>query len=86
MQSWGWTSIESTVGLPRLIAVLNTRMKALAGALRSATVQRDTAANWTARDPILGAGEFGFATDSKELKIGDGVTRWTVLKAFARVP
>lgn len=39
----------------------------------------DTAAGWTAANPILPAGMPGFESDTKKFKIGDGVTRWVVL-------
>ena len=42
-------------------------------------VRRDTAANWTANDPTLAAGEIGFETDTNQMKIGDGATAWTAL-------
>lgn len=42
-------------------------------------IRRDTAANWTAVNPLLTQGEFGFETDTKKLKIGDGVTLWNAL-------
>lgn len=42
-------------------------------------LRRDTAANWTLANPILGAGEFGFETDTHLLKIGDGTTAWNTL-------
>lgn len=47
----------------------------------TATVQlrRDTAANWTANNPTLLAGEVGFETDTKRAKLGDGVTAWNSL-------
>lgn len=46
--------------------------------------RRDTAANWTAKNPILAAGEIGVelgATDSaaQKFKIGNGTTPWTAL-------
>lgn len=41
--------------------------------------RRDTAANWTANNPILLSGELGIETDTKQFKIGDGVTSWTTL-------
>lgn len=41
--------------------------------------RRDTAANWTSRNPILLAGEPGFETDTKKLKLGDGTTAWAGL-------
>jgi len=42
-------------------------------------IRRDTAANWTANNPILLAGEEGTETDTNQRKIGDGVTHWTGL-------
>lgn len=38
--------------------------------------RRDTEANWTSSGKILAAGEIGFATDSKIIKMGDGVNTW----------
>lgn len=42
-------------------------------------MRRDTAANWTTQNPVLAQGEFGFETDTEQLKIGDGTTTWTSL-------
>jgi hypothetical protein len=42
-------------------------------------IRRGTAAQWTAANPILAPGEFGYETDTKKLKIGDGSTVWTSL-------
>jgi hypothetical protein len=41
--------------------------------------RRDTAANWTAVNPVLVAGEAGIEIDTNQLKIGDGVTPWIEL-------
>lgn len=41
--------------------------------------RRDTAANWTAADPILGPGELGIETDTLKFKFGDGTTVWSLL-------
>ncbi len=41
--------------------------------------RRDTAANWTASDPVLAQGEPGFETDTAKFKIGDGTTAWSLL-------
>jgi hypothetical protein len=41
--------------------------------------RRDTAANWTAVNPVLLSGEWGLETDTRKLKIGDGVTAWNAL-------
>ena len=41
--------------------------------------RRDTAANWTAENPVLALGEPGFEQDTNKLKIGDGETAWTGL-------
>lgn len=39
-------------------------------------VRRDTAANWTSNNPVLAEGEWGYETDTKKFKIGDGTTHW----------
>jgi len=49
--------------------------------------RRDSAANWTSKNPVLAAGEIGVElgaepTDTK-FKIGDGSTPWTTLPYFA---
>ncbi len=44
--------------------------------------RRGTAAQWTAADPILAAGEIGFVTDTGQFKIGDGVNNWSSLGIF----
>ena len=41
--------------------------------------RRDTASNWTSNNPTLLAGEFGYETDTKKIKIGDGSTAWQSL-------
>jgi hypothetical protein len=38
--------------------------------------RRDTEANWVSSGKILAPGEIGFATDSKIIKMGDGVNTW----------
>lgn len=43
-------------------------------------LRRDTAANWTAANPILAAGEPGLETDTSRVKYGDGTTVWTDLE------
>ena len=48
-------------------------------------VRRGTAAQWTAANPVLEAGEMGFESDTKYLKFGDGTTTWTSL-AYANDP
>lgn len=39
----------------------------------------DSAANWTATDPVLLAGEMGVESDTRKFKFGDGVSRWSEL-------
>lgn len=39
----------------------------------------DTAANWTAANPILLKGELALESDTNKYKFGDGVTAWTTL-------
>ena len=44
--------------------------------------RRDTAANWTSTNPVLGAGELGFETNTTKFKIGDGTTAWASLNYY----
>ncbi|MBS7328941.1 MAG: hypothetical protein KIG68_09405 [Oxalobacter sp.] len=39
----------------------------------------DTAARWTAQNPILLAGEIGIESDTRKAKVGDGTSRWRTL-------
>jgi hypothetical protein len=41
--------------------------------------RRDTAANWSAANPVLSEGELGLVTDTMTYKIGDGITAWNSL-------
>jgi len=45
--------------------------------------RRGTAAQWTAANPVLAAGEIGFETDTNKFKIGNGATAWSALDYFA---
>jgi len=47
--------------------------------------RKDTAANWTAANPILLSGEIGYETDTKKFKIGDGTSNWNTL-AYLPIP
>ena len=42
--------------------------------------RHDTAANWTAKNPVLLDGELGVETDTTFFKIGNGATAWTSLE------
>lgn len=44
--------------------------------------RQGTADQWLTADPVLGAGEIGFETDTNSFKIGDGVNSWTLLDYF----
>jgi hypothetical protein len=44
--------------------------------------RRGTAAEWTSADPVLGAGEIGFETDTSKFKIGNGTDLWSGLSYF----
>ena len=46
-------------------------------------IRRDTSTNWTATNPTLAQGEFGFETNTFLLKIGDGATAWNSLSYFS---
>lgn len=41
--------------------------------------RRGTAADWAAQNPVLADGELGFETDTKVIKVGDGVTPYNDL-------
>jgi hypothetical protein len=45
--------------------------------------RRGTAAQWTAANPVLAAGEIGFETDTSKFKMGNGSSAWTALTYFA---
>lgn len=42
-------------------------------------IRRDIEANWQDVNPVLCHGELAFSTDTKELRIGDGVSTWADL-------
>lgn len=46
-------------------------------------LRRDASANFTSKNPVLGAGEPAYETDTKKLKIGDGTTAYTQLEYFS---
>jgi hypothetical protein len=41
-------------------------------------LRNDTAANWTAANPVLAVGEIGIETDTDKFKIGNGSATWSV--------
>jgi hypothetical protein len=43
-------------------------------------LRRDTAANWTAANPVLAAGEVGYESDTKQAKVGNGSSVWSSLE------
>jgi hypothetical protein len=45
--------------------------------------RRGTAAQWTAANPVLAAGEIGFETDTNKFKMGNGTSAWASLAYFA---
>ena len=45
--------------------------------------RRGTAAQWTAANPVLAAGEIGFETDTSRFKMGNGSSAWGSLTYFA---
>lgn len=45
--------------------------------------RRGTSAQWESANPILEAGEIGFESDTTNLKVGDGTTRWINLPYVA---
>lgn len=49
-------------------------------------VRRGTAAAWTSANTVLSAGEMGFETDTKKIKVGDGSTSWISLEYATITP
>lgn len=45
-------------------------------------IRRDTKTGWELANPILLDGEWGFETDTKQRKVGDGLTPWNDLPYF----
>lgn len=43
------------------------------------TQRTDTKQNWETKNPVLLKGEIGVEIDTGNLKIGDGVSKWTLL-------
>ena len=59
----------------------------MAGAAQKRMQQRrGTSATWASLDPVLLAGEFGVATDTGAVKVGDGVKKWSALEAVSSDP
>lgn len=48
-------------------------------------IRHDEAADWTLRNPVLAAGEYGLETDTWLIKIGDGVRDWAHLPYLNRL-
>jgi hypothetical protein len=46
-------------------------------------LRRDTAFDWLDQNPVLKEGEPGYETDTKRLKIGNGILTWSALPYFA---
>jgi hypothetical protein len=44
--------------------------------------RRGTAEQWTTANPVLGAGEIGFETDTGKFKLGDGTNTWENVAYF----
>lgn len=42
-------------------------------------LRNDTSANWISKNPILLLGELGLETDTRKIKVGDGVSTWNTL-------
>jgi hypothetical protein len=42
-------------------------------------MRRDSAENWYESNPILSNGEMGYCTDTRQVKIGNGTSRWNSL-------
>lgn len=58
---------------------------ALAAGPTTILLRRDTAAQWASSNPILARGEPAYATDTRELRIGNGTSRWSDLPSYRTV-
>jgi hypothetical protein len=45
-------------------------------------IRRGDSNSWSTANPVLAAGESGFETNTKKLKVGDGTTAWNSLSYF----
>ncbi|WP_406245909.1 hypothetical protein ACI7YT_12775 [Microbacterium sp. M] len=45
--------------------------------------RRGTAAEWLAANPVLAAGEVGYAIDANEIRVGNGIQPWSSLESIA---
>ena len=48
-------------------------------------IRNDEAANWLLKNPTLTRGEFGLESDTSLMKVGDGVTAWSVLPYLNKI-
>lgn len=64
-----------------IITILLALFISTTAAMAAVTIKLrgDTAANWTANNPVLAVREPGVETDTNKIKIGNGVTAWTGL-------
>jgi len=42
-------------------------------------MRRGTASQWASANPVLGAGEMGFESDTRKFKFGNGITNWAAM-------
>ena len=47
-------------------------------------LRNDTSTNWTTYNPILAEGEIGIESDTKKIKVGDGVKTWAQLDYWVK--
>ncbi len=43
-------------------------------------LRNDTASAWTSANPVLAEGEIGIETDTRLIKLGDGINNWNDLE------
>lgn len=49
-------------------------------------IRHGSAALWKSTNPLLASGEPGIETDTKKMKVGDGVTKWNSLPYVSAGP
>ena len=50
----------------------------------TALIRRDFSWNWRNTNPVLADEELGYEVDSDTFKLGDGKTKWLLLKPYSK--
>ena len=72
-------ALQQSVGVAGGIAGLGSATKRAPGGTNAPAISLDTAANWTAANPVLGASEVAVETDTGNVKVGNGTAAYAAL-------